>query len=104
MKKKKLWVAGILAVSMVFTGCGGSSAGTSTAGSAESNVETKAAENNSSNGDAYADLPDMTIHIANTAPDKASLNVHSLAFEEALEENHRREDSGKSSFKFYDGE
>lgn len=85
MKKKKLWVAGILAASMVFTGCGGSSAGASTAGSAESNVETKVAENNSSNGDAYADLPDMTIHIANTAPDKASLNVHSLAFEEALE-------------------
>ena len=27
MKKKKLWVAGILAASMVFTGCGGSSAG-----------------------------------------------------------------------------
>ena len=85
--KKKMLVAGILAASMALAACGGTSnTGTTAAGGT---VEEKTSSGNTANdgksADAYADLPDMTIHIANTAPDKASLNVHSLAFEEALE-------------------
>lgn len=86
---KKLF-ASILALALLLSAaaCGSSTPPTSSVAETESTssvAESEAAAPAGEGVDRFADLPDMEIHIANTAPDKASLNVHSLAFEEALE-------------------
>lgn len=93
---KRLWAASMIFAMTLLTACGSSgtegaakatetAAGTKeTAAVSTAGADTAAAQTEAG-ADSYADLPEMTIHIANTAPDKASLNIHSLAFEEALE-------------------
>jgi len=86
---KKGLAALLIGTMLCMAACGGSNpAETTQASQATETQEASSAETTSADdtaADPYADLDPMTIHIANTAPDKASLNVHSLAFEEALE-------------------
>ncbi|WP_434310802.1 TRAP transporter substrate-binding protein [Hominifimenecus sp. rT4P-3] len=91
MKRKSLWMVSAILSAALLTACGGSGTADTTKAPTASETQAEAATQAGTDGqtqageDPYADLPEMTIHIANTAPDKASLNVHSLAFEEALE-------------------
>jgi tripartite ATP-independent transporter DctP family solute receptor len=67
----------------MITGCQSQSAETQSESTSQG--ETTQSESSQTTSDPYNGLEPMTIRIANTAPDKASLNIHSLAFKEALE-------------------
>ncbi len=80
--KRRVWAAMLMGLALAAASCGGGSGEeTTAAGAAESGTE--AASGDSSGR--FDGLESMTLHIANTAPEDASLNVHNLAFEEALE-------------------